>query len=353
MKKYVKNTVRILVAILILVLAFMIVVDPLFQYHYPWFGMEPVISADAQYYVAGMAKNFDYNNAIIGTSMSQNFRSSWFDDSFNGDTVKLTIGGATPKDYRDILRLVLKHGDVEEIVMDLGNYFLVCDPNIGSWNEMPVYLYDDNLLNDVSYIFNKDILIVHGGYQIARNLFGDTTDMDTAFCWEAEAVYDKNELLDEVSKSAKDTKPISESEKEIKYNHFLSNLQWINELVEDNPEINFSFFIPPYSISAWYLESMSGSLDLWNSIYQELARSIVSHDNTHLYFFYDDADVDIWDLSKYRDTTHYNTEISKHIAECITSGKMELTENDCEGRIKGFFEMVSEVEYSDISASQK
>lgn len=58
--------------------------DPLFQYRNP-FGSKPFEDSDvyysflnATYQVPGMAKNFDYDTLITGTSMTQNFDSSYF-----------------------------------------------------------------------------------------------------------------------------------------------------------------------------------------------------------------------------------------------------------------------------------
>lgn len=53
-----------------------------------------------------------------------------------------------------------------------------------NYEGVPIYLYDDNLFNDVQYIFNKDIFLYDTLGVIKYNLEGKkTTDMDTYSEW--------------------------------------------------------------------------------------------------------------------------------------------------------------------------
>ena len=93
-KKFVRLTLALTAAFLVFVAAVNIVVDPLFQYHKPWFGLEPVITNE-RYQNAGVIKHFDFDNAILGTSLSENFTISEVNDTFGGNSVKLTMYGSS------------------------------------------------------------------------------------------------------------------------------------------------------------------------------------------------------------------------------------------------------------------
>ena len=89
---FVKVFVVIMAALILLCMVFMIVADPFFQYHKPWFGMKPYV-VNERYQAAGMARNFDYDNLIMGSSMAQNLKPSHF-QRLGGSTIKLTMAGS-------------------------------------------------------------------------------------------------------------------------------------------------------------------------------------------------------------------------------------------------------------------
>ena len=103
-KKYIISTIALALLALIVVGIINVLFDPLFIYHKPLFGLQPVITNE-RYQNAGVAKNFDYDNVIIGNSLSQNFKPSDFNEGFGGNTVKLTSAGSHTIDWRTVVRL--------------------------------------------------------------------------------------------------------------------------------------------------------------------------------------------------------------------------------------------------------
>lgn len=92
-KRFARLSISLTLIMLILVAAVQIAIDPLFQYHQPWFGLKPVVTVE-RYQNSGIAKNFDYENAIIGNSLSENFYVSDVEKAFGEKTVKLTAAGS-------------------------------------------------------------------------------------------------------------------------------------------------------------------------------------------------------------------------------------------------------------------
>ena len=54
------------------------IVDPFYQYHKPLADLQPLVNR-AEYQNVGMARHLDYDSVITGSSMTENFRASWFD----------------------------------------------------------------------------------------------------------------------------------------------------------------------------------------------------------------------------------------------------------------------------------
>ena len=63
-KKFVRLSLIFSTILLVFIAVLNIVIDPLFQYHKPWFGLEPVIENE-RYQNAGVIKHFDFDNALI------------------------------------------------------------------------------------------------------------------------------------------------------------------------------------------------------------------------------------------------------------------------------------------------
>ena len=75
-------------------------------------------------------------------------------------TAKLPYNGAYPKDQSNIMDIIFKSkkDNVKRVFLGIDELNYSGDVNE---TKFPItgYLYDDNILNDVSYIFNKDVML--------------------------------------------------------------------------------------------------------------------------------------------------------------------------------------------------
>ena len=83
-------------------------VDPFFHYHKPevenyYYPLDNQRSQND-----GIARHFDYNAIITGTSMIENFRTSDMDARFDCNTIKLPFSGAYYKENRDVIKKAKK-----------------------------------------------------------------------------------------------------------------------------------------------------------------------------------------------------------------------------------------------------
>ena len=80
------------------------VVDPFVHFHPPFGGLK-VAETNEYYQNVGVARNLKYDNVIAGSSMAENFKSSWFDKGFGGKSVKLTFQGGQLINYKILFEL--------------------------------------------------------------------------------------------------------------------------------------------------------------------------------------------------------------------------------------------------------
>ena len=118
-KQFVKKTITYLAIVLLLIAAIVITVDPFIRYHAPWFNLAAV-ETDERTSAIGLARNMDYDTALIGSSMSENFLDEWFEDGvFGNKCVKIPLQGGHYGDYEPLVNEVLNHEGTKNIVFCL------------------------------------------------------------------------------------------------------------------------------------------------------------------------------------------------------------------------------------------
>ena len=159
--KFVKTVLVGTGTLLILAGGMTAVIDPFFHYHKPLKQLEyPLERGKERYLNNGIIQNFDYDAAITGTSMMQNFKTSQFDDLFGTHSVKVTLTGDTYWAIDEEIRTIFDNkSDIKYIFRCLDYNKIFDDKSDYNYDNVPTYLYDNNIWNDVQYLFNKDIFI--------------------------------------------------------------------------------------------------------------------------------------------------------------------------------------------------
>ena len=154
-----------LCAILLALFSFLIVltvviVDPFEIYHRALFYVPPYSSGTQTYSNAGVAKNFHYDSVIIGSSVTENCTPSVYDAALGGRFVKLCMNGGLSRDHARMMDAAFSHHTIARVVYGL-DLFAYSQYYTNQKAPFPAYLYDDSLLNDVSYWFNRSVLFTY------------------------------------------------------------------------------------------------------------------------------------------------------------------------------------------------
>jgi len=323
-KKFCICFICITLALLIGVGGVVYIVDP-FNVYRADKDVAKIIYQNPYYQNIGIAKFAEYDTLITGTSMTQNFRGWWFDEKFNCKAVRLSFDGGIVSDFEALLDTATNNNKkLETVYFGLDNYLITADSKLNDISErIPEYELDDNQFSKVQYLFNKDILFNYMlTYFSYKNL--ETYDFYEMHAWDTlNPTYSKESVINGYDI------PEKEEEKETQY--FIPScddfLNAIGRIVENNPDINFVFFAPPYSILYWNTLIRNGKLEATMYALDYVYGKLFQYDNVKMFYFQNDFE-NITNLDNYKDATHYRTEINKFMLDCFENGENEITKEN-------------------------
>ncbi len=320
----IKLFLAVVMCCLIMISALVIYVDPFFHYHAPLPNFPYVIDNQLSQN-PGMASNMIYDSCIIGSSMTVNFHTDDFKELMGLDTLKLSYSGAYPKDDYNILSIVYdedtlarKTKDVKAVFLGLDITTLTADTEEIKY-PLPMYLYDKNPVNDVEYLWNKDVLLEYIFRPFIQQQPSNLSEIYAS--WWTDDYYN----IQWVMQGYEAPEPVSEEmDKELLIPQTKQNLDVnIIPFIKEHPETTFYIFMPPYSILYWNNVITENQLEATMNQYQFAANTLLSYDNVRLFYFQNMEDV-VTDLNNYADYTHYKPEINRYMTECFATGDHEV-----------------------------
>lgn len=332
-KKWCIGFIAIVFASLTFVGILTVVVDPYFHYHKPLDSLEYLLDSERQRYINdGIIRNFEYDAIIIGSSMTENFKTSQLDELFDVNSVKACYMGTTYHEIGDnIQKAIENHGEIKMVVTSL-DVTRLCDESDAVRDDMgtyPTYLYDENYLNDVQYVLNKDVLLEDIYGVINNTLDGKgTTSFDEYSNWMEYSVFGEAAVMDSYTRlevTEANWEAMDEQQARI-YDNITEN---IISVARANTETQFYIFFPPYSICFWDDMSRRGLVGWQTENIKIAAELLLECENIHLYAFYDEYDI-VCNLDNYKDIAHYSENINEQILEWMANGEHELTKENIE-----------------------
>lgn len=316
--KWLRNTLTTIIGIVLGIIFIQILVDPYFHYHKP---ITKYRLNDERYINDGIARHFDYDAIITGNSLCQNFSTSQYDELFGTKSVKLPFSGAGYKEIWESLGRALEYNDgVNEVLVCMDLQDLDRDADWERYEGNPTYLYDDDIVNDVKYVFNKDAIYRGTLYNLLWTVTGhESTSMDEYSSWEREtgekqACASLQYIPDDVDP---DGWSFDGEDKERIRNNISKN---IIPIIEANPEVEFKVVVPPSSIARWAEYCTDNQVEYRIAGLEYALGELISLPNVEIYAFDDAYDVTT-NLNLYSDTIHYNSSINEWMLECVYSGE--------------------------------
>jgi len=306
-----------------------ILLDPL-QFYRRASLLPPVFSTEERYQNPGLAKNYDYDTIIIGTSMTENFLPSVVDKALKGKTMKLSMEGSMANEQYKIAKLALETGKVKKVLWGL-DYFALKQED----EEAPVfpdYLYDDSWLNDYRYWFNATVYEMLFKNIVRLNTSGENRDLETLYNWNSIGGFGAARVMDAYHRAGQSEVYFKLNEEPL--DTIKTNFEtYVLSLAKRYPDVEFIYFYPPYSIlrqDVWKRTNetrYANQLEMSVWMFEQLNRL----PNAKVYNFQAESEW-TYDLDLYRDLSHYKQDVNTWIAESIgrDDPKYRMTEENAE-----------------------
>ncbi len=348
-----KWVVGTLTAVILLLAAFAgicIYVDPFCHYHAPLRGYDYTsLAADygaSMYMNDGIIRLCNYGGIITGSSMTENFKTSEAESLFGVRFIKIPLAGSGFKEMNTQLERVYERGKSPKyVIRSLDDYAIEQnkDETRRDLSEGE-YLYNNNVFDDVNYLFNLEVFLKYTCYILSHpsNGGGESfLDFDNYCSWSyptgKEAVL-KNYTAGSVTEKTVFTPEDREQ--------LLENIRCnITDFADAHPETTFVWFFPPYSICNWEKLSTANSLQWTIEANRTSAEELLKCPNIKLFGFDNHYDI-VCDLDNYKDPKHYCADVNSEILKMMADGTSMLTIDNYEDYFSEIERFYGEYDYS-------
>ena len=291
------------------------IVDP-FE-HYRESDILPLYDQES-YNNPGIVQNYQYDAAILGTSMIEMSKPSTIDRSFVVHSVKLPMRGSYTAQMGWQMKHIFTKDSVRLIILEVDPYALLGRPD--DKEEIVEYLWNGIGADDVYYLLNRDVVALKIPKMLQNRGKSLEYKRDSMYQWEDVVFSEKNALRGLIFEE------FSEMQYPDSRNERIANNIRIHLIpeIERHPETEFLIYYPPYSIAYWYARTSEGISEV------QLNTKIVMYDlmkdysNVKMYDY--SAELNwIENFDNYFDFSHHSTQISDAIMERMSrnEGKIE------------------------------
>jgi hypothetical protein len=290
------------------------IVDPLQQFRIS--ALYPIYFDNAQqrHLNPGLAKNYDYESIILGTSHTKNFKLSEVEEKLSfTKCIKFTIAGASAYEESRLLNLALTHTNVKNVLYGL-DVLAYSGAPVRKEKTFPEYLYEDNSVSALVYLLKFDTTIRSFWALIHPYIKKDSRKFRLDKMYEDQ--YAENEKY---AKSIMLAHPNHASRNIESYRFerlkrsFEAN---ILEHIKQHTDVNYTIFYPPYSIMAYQRLDEKGVLPEVLLFKKYMIDILGDLPNVVIYDF-QIAKAITHNLNNYKDYTHYHQRVTSWILEQI------------------------------------
>lgn len=353
-KKWLIGWGCLVLALLFLVGSLVVCVDPYFHYHAPktdqfFYGLYNQRSQND-----GILRHFDYDAVITGTSMTENFRTSELDALFGVSSVKTCFSGGSYYEINRSLEAALRRNpNIRLIVrgLDLMMFFDDAHRLRYDLGDYPDYLYDNDPFNDVQYLFEKEIVIASAEtiLNARRGMQPGIAAFDDYSRWQEICTFGRNSVLGSpLVSSPCAAVHLSAADRALVYENVTQN---VTALADACPDVNFYYFLTPYSAAWWSDLVNNGTVYRQIEAEQYLIELILPHENIHLFSFNTVPEI-VADLNNYKDITHYADWVNSRILRYMHDEKYRLTAENYRDYIAQELEFYTTFNYESLNEQE-
>ena len=329
-----------LLALLALCAGAVYIVDPCLYYRMPerW---QPVFFNE-RYQTAGMVKHVPADTVIMGSSTTANYRAAWVEEVYESSGLRITIPDGHFSEFDQVMDLLYREHSPERIIFALDPNILMRDDRSVT-GAMPEYLYNQNPLDDVKYLLNKDCLY-YSVYVLLANRQGGGQPLDEGFTSDASGDWGKYAVLWSYDRPLVSEEQIPEDA----YLAFVDeNLSVMEGWFLAHPDTEFEVFLTPYSILFWDRVIRQGGLDACFKALERACETLTGYPNVHVHtmLFCEGMATG---LGNYCDYIHYSGESANWVLRSIRGGKFLLKPENIGTALADWREFVVNYDYDSL-----
>lgn len=345
-KKWNRKVLGATLILLLLIAALQIVIDPFLHYHDCLPGLQYPLK-DERFVNDGLQRHRDYEIMITGTSMSLNFNASKAEQLWGVKTIKTGYSGASFHELAAAMENAIGYNpNLKMIICSFDPNKISEDAEADGYEGIPYYLYDSNPFNDVSYLFNKDVITKSIAVLNYTRSGQKTPDMDLYDRFDIYSPTGKEAVMQNYTRmeEADYGMPFTEEDKRVIRENVVNNFA---ETARRNPQVKFVFYVPPYSYCYWDGLVRTNQADYTIEAIRYSVSLLTEEDNIEVYSFLGWDDVTT-DLNNYSDTLHYNGEVCDKITEAVFRGECRLTSENLDTYFEEISKLYQSMDYSDL-----
>ena len=248
-KKWIVLTLTISIGIIVGAALLAFIVDPLYRYRKPFFY-------DTVYYelyatAPHFLKNFDYDLLMLGSSMIRNYFLDDINKTFNSKALKLAAAGCSTEDLTVFLEIAKKaKGEkLKHVIISLDIYPL---NKVKDHYRDFDFMYREDHKEDYKYLFSRQtfssmiFILKRKINPKGRRVHQTNPNRMWATDYDGKK-YGTKEIVVDAANSSRCHDTQTPFNKEAFYYNFHQKLL---PLIDKNPNMTFTIFLPPYHIYA-------------------------------------------------------------------------------------------------------
>lgn len=308
------------------VIVFTIVVDPFQQYHASTRYEPRFYSLHHRFINPGLAKNADYDTIATGSSIVENTRDEWVERYCGGKAVNLAMPAMSAYEQGLLLQTALRSHAIKRVLitLDFNSFAGGLREHQSVAGALPLYLFDDNPLNDLPYVLSWDVL--EKSLDIVRDRRNGkfTTDPKAPWYWADQRSFDRVSAVRNIDPGNLN-KAYAQPNRELRgmMASFDANLL---PLLRAHPQTRFDLIWPPYSILVWADFVQRGQLEVSLAFKRAVFERTRSLSNVSLVDFQPLEKI-THDLGLYADLYHYAPEVNETIVRETCAGGASAAEH--------------------------
>lgn len=345
-KTALKRITIVIAAELVLIAGVVWLFDPFYQYHEPFFGLEAVLN-DRENQMAGTIRNFQYDSLLVGSSVAENFDTDWLNAAYGCTALKVIRASGSMADLLYYVEAAEERQEIKNIFWCLDIFAMNASPKVQMFQEgIPGYLFTATPLDDLPYLYNKEILLEKIPAMIVSSVKGINTG-GAAYNWAADKNFSAEGAMRWYDRPEDAGQNIVKKDPELYRETVEENVKLLAGQLAAHPEIQYRFLLPPYSMLWWDCAWVNGEEEERLYILEETLSLLLSFDNVEVYYFQNDRDI-ICDLDHYMDMIHYSPEVNQYMLEQMQKGNCRLTGENRETVLEDMRNLIREIHEEEI-----